>query len=686
MVLGPARFTVLGPGLIRLEYSPQQAFEDRSSFFAVQRNTGAQTFKHWTDAEGWHLETASLHLRYRADDLPFHSGNLSIQVKAAPQAHWRPGLASSGNLGGTLRTLDNCEGPLDLGDGLLSRDGWYLKDDSSTVLYDDEAEPWVSPRAPGGLDWYFFGYGLDYPSALRAMIGLSGPIPLPPYWAFGSWYSRYWPYHSHEFLEIAEQYREHGFPLDVMVVDMDWHRQGWTGYSWNRELIPDPEALLRGLHERGLRVTLNLHPHAGVGPHEDAYPGFARALGQDPADGKTVPFDVTNRAFMREYFRLLLHPLEAQGVDFWWMDWQQGTTTAMPGLDPLTWLNDLHYRDRERPGNAAFGGPASPARRGMGFSRWSGWGDHRHPVQFSGDTHSNWEVLEFLPQFTATAGNVGVAYWSHDLGGHFPSGRQVDAELYLRWLQFGALSPVMRIHSAADPLNDRRPWLYGREFEDAARRAYALRASLVPYLYGAARQCFESGLPMLRPLYLHYPDQPQAYGAGHQYLLGQDLLVAGVARPGFGPRRVVHAQVWFPEGEWYDWETLERFAGPGETLVATPMEAFPLFIRGGAPVCTQEPGRARACDLDGPLVLRVLPGPAAERELYEDDGESVDYKSGAYRKTRMATRPLPGGAQLLLLGPSLGSFRGDQRRRPWQLELPVGTKVSAAEGVIQGQT
>ncbi|HTB34147.1 MAG TPA: DUF5110 domain-containing protein, partial [bacterium] len=243
----------------------------------------------------------------------------------------------------------------------------------------------------------------------------------------------------------------------------------------------------------------------------------------------------------------------------------------------------------------------------------------------------------------------------------------------------------MRIHSASDPLNDRRPWLYGSAFEDAARRAYRLRASLVPYLYGASRQCYESGLPLLRPLYLHYPNEPKAYDAPHQYLLGQDLLVAGAARPGFGPRRVLHAQVWFPEGDWYHWETLERFTGPLETMVPTPLEGLPLFVRGGAPLCIQEAGQARACAKEGALILRVLPGPPAERELYEDDGESVDYKSGAFRKTRMATRPLGAGRQEIKLGPSRGAFRGGQGRRPWILELPLGATVSAAPGVIQGQ-
>ncbi len=299
------------------------------------------------------IQTPRLSLRYQADGQPFSAKNLSIPVlqkDGSAAIEWKPGLASKGNLGGSLRTLDEIDGPVPLGEGVLSRDGWYLRDDSKTVLYTDEAEPWVAPRRPGGdRDLYFFGYGHDLQAGLRDFVKIGGAIPLPPKFTLGSWYSRYWPYTSDEFLEIAAEYKRQGFPLDVMVLDMDWHKDGWTGYSWNKQLIPDPQSLLKKLHDQGLRVTMNLHPHDGVAAHEDAYPGFAKAMGLDPAKGERVPFDVTSKAFVANYFDRLLHPLEADGVDFWWMDWQQGSSTAIPGLDPLMWLNHLHFRDRQRP-------------------------------------------------------------------------------------------------------------------------------------------------------------------------------------------------------------------------------------------------------------------------------------------------------------------------------------------------
>jgi alpha-glucosidase (family GH31 glycosyl hydrolase) len=313
VVLGPARFSVLSPGLIRLEHQADGRFEDRASYFAVRRDHAAQAFQKQVQGQRLRLETERLVLDYRSDGQPFHAGNLSIQVKAAGAfkgASWKPGDANARNLGGTLRTLDEAEGPVDLEPGVLSRDGWFFKDDSATVLFSDR-DGWAEPRAEGaGSDAYFFAYGLDYAAALADFVSVSGPVPLPPRYAFGAWYSRYWPYTSDEFLAIADEFRQRGFPLDVMVLDMDWHQDGWTGYSWNRGLIPDPVGLLKGLHERGLATTMNLHPHDGVAKHEDAYEAFAKGMGLDPKKGERVPFDVTDPTFMRNYFEELLRPLE----------------------------------------------------------------------------------------------------------------------------------------------------------------------------------------------------------------------------------------------------------------------------------------------------------------------------------------------------------------------------------------
>ncbi len=281
-----------------------------------------------------------------------------------------------------------------------------------------------------------------------------------PRFALGNWWSRYHPYSAAEYLELMDRFAADNVPLSVAVLDMDWHLvdidpkygTGWTGYTWNRDLFPDPPAFLEELHDRGLATSLNVHPAEGVHAHEERYAEVARRMHVDPESQQPVAFDPTDRTFLQTYFEALHHPLEDEGVDFWWLDWQQGGVTRIAGLDPLWLLNHFHYLDSGRDG-----------RRPLTFSRYAGVGSHRYPVGFSGDTVISWASLDFQPYFTATASNVGYGWWSHDIGGHFFGVK--DDELATRWVQLGVYSPILRLHSSLSPFNTKEPWRFGVEAE-----------------------------------------------------------------------------------------------------------------------------------------------------------------------------------------------------------------------------
>ena len=229
-----------------------------------------------------------------------------------------------------------------------------------------------------------------------------------------------------------DRFAAEGVPLSVAVLDMDWHQvdidpkygTGWTGYSWNTELFPDPRGFLADLHARGLAVSLNVHPAEGVHAHEDrtrrSPSGSASIRRPSSRSTSTRP----TREFLQAYFEELHHPLEEDGVDFWWLDWQQGGVTRIAGLDPLWLLNHFHYLDS-----------AATGRRPLTFSRYAGVGSHRYPIGFSGDTVITWASLDFQPYFTATASNVGYGWWSHDIGGHFFGPRTTSSPT--RWVQLG---------------------------------------------------------------------------------------------------------------------------------------------------------------------------------------------------------------------------------------------------------
>ena len=430
-VSGDARITVLTSRLLRLEWAPAHQFEDHASLVVLNRRLPVPKFTVMRE-DGWlTLRTDSLQLRYKEGTGRFTEQNLQITLGHAggPGARlWHPGLMDSTNLRGTSRTLDAAKGAIDLEPGLLSRTGWTVVDDSERPLLDNGAWPWVMPRPAGERqDLYFFGYGTDHKAVLGDFVKIAGRIPMPPRFAFGAWWSKYWAYTDTGLMDLVKEFRLHAVPLDVLVVDMDWHltfdmrwsqnikdqagqKLGWTGYTWDRNLFPDPDAFMRWCEQQGLKTTLNLHPASGIQPHEEQYPAMARSMGIDPAAQQYVPFDIVNRKFADNYLTHVIHPLEDRGVDFWWLDWQQWGTTTVPGVTPTWWLNYVFFTDMERRGR----------NRPMLFHRWGGLGNHRYQIGFSGDAISVWESLAFQPYFTATAANVGFGYWSHDIGGHMP--------------------------------------------------------------------------------------------------------------------------------------------------------------------------------------------------------------------------------------------------------------------------
>jgi Glycosyl hydrolases family 31/Domain of unknown function (DUF5110) len=643
VVRGNARFTVLTVRLLRLEWSPTADFTNFATFAFPNRWVDQPPpFTVREDGEQLVIDTGALTLTYRLRSGPFTADNLSISFRDSDETRtWCPGQPETGNLRGTRRTLDFTGGDVPLEPGLVSRDGWALYDDSAGVILGSD-DGWVAARPPQSIqDWYFFGYGHAYTAALSEYTRFGGAAPLIPRYALGIWWSRFWPYSAADLEQLVAEFADHALPLDVLVVDMDWHLPGhWTGYTWNHDLFPDPEAFLAAMHARGLRVTLNLHPADGVHPHEAAYQAIARALGMADTERAPIPFHITDRRFAEQYFALLHHPLEEQGVDFWWLDWQQGESSEIAGLDPLLWLNHLHYADARRRG-----------QRPLIFSRWGGLGNHRYPIGFSGDTFGGWPTLAALPYFTATAANVGFGWWSHDIGGHFGA---VDPELFTRWVQFGAVSPCLRLHAVKHLLAERRPWAFPAHALAAIRKAFELRYRLVPYLYTMARHTHERGVALCRPMYYACPEQEAAYHAGEQYQLGDDLLAAPITAPADPDTGSATKDVWIPPGTWYRFDTAAAFEGPCWIRIGGDLDTIPLFARSGAVVPLARPALHLEDVPSDWLEIQIFPGSDGTFRLYEDDGSSEAYLRGEYEWTPLSYRAEGTAQAAVQLGPVEG--------------------------------
>lgn len=361
-IIGPHyRITLLTDKLVRFEYNAQNKFEDRPTQIVMNRDFPAVSYTVEHTADGLVVRTDRLRIVY--DEKPFSPNGLSVALVGYENAHtgnWYYGDTVH-DLKGTVRTLDAVDGDnVELGHGLISTEGYAVLDDSTSLVLQDDG--WVESRS-GGEDFYFFGYGRDYLEAIQDFYHLSGHAPMLPRYALGNWWSRFYPYTEETYLSLMERFHNENLPFSVAVIDMDWHivdidpkyGNGWTGFTWNKKLFPKPERFLSELHRRGMKVTLNVHPADGIRTYEDAYTKIAEDMGVDLESGHAVEFDPADPKFLQNYYADVLRPLEDEGVDFWWVDWQQGTHTRIAGLDPLWMLNHYGFLDNGQGRQASHG-------------------------------------------------------------------------------------------------------------------------------------------------------------------------------------------------------------------------------------------------------------------------------------------------------------------------------------------
>ncbi|KKK11914.1 hypothetical protein AOCH_004754, partial [Aspergillus ochraceoroseus] len=603
-VQGPTyRFTLLTDRLIRYEWAEHGQFEDRASTFAINQ----------------HFHMSYTKEKFSPESLGFQFNGKSMKYGTP----WRFGTPVEFNLGGTARTLDQVNGRCDMGQGVLSKAGFAVIDDSKSMLFDGNG--WVAERLPGErFDGYLFCYGRDYKAAIKAFYALSGKQPILPRYVFGNWWSRYYAYHQDEYVRLMDAFNQHRIPLSVAVVDMDWHyvsddrvpHAGWTGYTWNPSLFPDPGRFRRELNERSLKITLNDHPHSGVYPYEDAYEEMSQFLGRDPDKKNPIMFDPANPKFMEAYLGILHRRLERQACDFWWIDWQQGPYSKIPGLDPLWLLNHFQYLDSGLDGKTA-----------LVFSRFAGPGSHRYPVGFSGDTIVSWASLAFQPEFTATASNIGYGWWSHDIGGHIFGGR--DDELFARWVQLGVFSPIMRLHSTTSHWMSKEPWLYGQECDSVVSTYMRFRHRLIPYLYTHNVISSVEDEPLVQPLYWRYPYHKEAYEFPNQYFFGQKLMVAPIVQPRDPRTHLASVQAWLPPDKRYvDIFTGTVYDGDRELTFFRPLEGYPVLAHEGSIITLDDDctGVQNGCFNPDVMQVLVVVGADGQACTVEDPRDSKSQK------------------------------------------------------------
>ncbi len=520
---------------------------------------------------------------------------------------------------------------------LVSTDGWALYVHQPLGSFDLSSAPARFTPPPGAalpLD-IFIVEAQDPVAIMGEWARLTGRPELPPLWSFGYHQSHRTLSGPGEVLWVARTFREKRLPCDSLIyLGTGFTPSGWNTrngeFDWNPKVFPDPQAMLDQLHALHYHVVLHvvLEGRRLIGSVGDPCPDPPATTGS----GQNWPDEQRVGCYWPIHRKVF-----QQGIDGWWPD--QGD-----GLDAASRLARIRmYWDGTqllRPGQRPF----ALHRNGYaGMARYAAF-------LWSGDVYSTWETLRTHVAVAINTGLSGIPWWGTDIGGFVPT-PEYTGELHVRWFQFGAFCTLFRAHGRTWHL--RLPWgwntgelghdeianytggagnpppeeLHNAQVEPICRKYLELRYRLLPYLYTAARETHDTGMPVMRALWLHYPDDPAAAARADEYLWGRDLLVAPVLEKG-----VTRRTVWLPAGEWYDFWTSERLAGGREVVRPVDLQTTPLFVRAGA-ILPLGPVRQYTSEpVDEPLTLMVHPGQDGQASVYEDDGLTLDYqKDGGMR-------------------------------------------------------
>ncbi|MCI0692396.1 DUF5110 domain-containing protein, partial [candidate division KSB1 bacterium] len=530
-----------------------------------------------------------------------------------------------------------------------------------------------SYRADGGEMIFYFIYGPDLKSILKNYTALTGRQPLPPRWALGYLQSKFGYRNETQARQIVETMRRKKIPCDALILDLYWYGglQGMGNMNWEAATWPNPRQMMQDFSASGVKTILITEPHIVMTSskydvaHANNYFG-TDANGQPSVipnffAGPASLLDMTNPA-AQAWWWSLHEPLISQGVSGWWTNLGEpelhppdmrrhiGSAAKVHNIFSLLWSKILFdgyasFRPQERLFNLTRAGFAGMQKYGA--------------LPWSGDVRSTFIGLTVQIPMMLGMSMSGVAYQHSDLSGFTGN---PSSELYVRWMQLGAFSPIARAHGADDS-HQTEPWAYGPVAEAIVKRYLQLRYRLLPYSYTMAHENHTTGIPLARPLVLEYPDDPNVHNLGHEYLWGADFLVAPVTQAG-----ATSWSVYLPEGQWVDYWTDRIYSG-GTTINAdAPLETLPLLVKKGAIVPLQNVmNYTDEFPLDT-LTLAIYPAQRSSFTLYEDDGKTTAYRTGAFARTTFICDVQP-QAVTVNISRSSGDYAGKPSHRVYFSEV-----------------
>ena len=525
---------------------------------------------------------------------------------------------------------------------LIGTEGWGMYIHQPLGAFDlTGAEGTLTPSGDGLPLELFVTASADPKVILGEYARITGHAELPALWTFGYMQSHRTLSGPDDVMSVARTFREKQLPCDTLIyLGTEFTPSGWNTrngeFTWKKENFPEPKKMIDALHAQHFHVVLHsvIEGRRMFGTvHDVCTPDQAVPSGRT-ADDKW-PDDRAVPCYWPYH-----KPVYDLGIDGWWPD--QGDGLDAPSRLArirMYWEGPQLWRPNERP--FALHRNGAPGMQRYGAFLWSG------------DVYSTWETLKTHVPVAVNTSLSGIPFWGTDIGGFVPT-PEYTGELHVRWFQFGAFCPLFRAHGRTWHL--RLPWgwntgsvgpsetrgytggagepdvseLHNAAVEPILKKYLELRYRMLPYTYTVARECCDTGLPMMRALWLHYPDDPQALARSDQYLWGRDILVSPVVEKSAGSRRL-----YLPRGSWFDLWTEDKVAGGREIDRAVDLATMPLHVRAGA-ILPLAPIKQYVDEpIDGPLAVVVYPGADGAFTLYEDDGKTFDYRRGAWMGVEM---------------------------------------------------
>ncbi len=613
------RITVLSERLVRLEYSENGTFFDNLSTLVVNRNFPKVNFTKEEDDKYIVITTSYFKLQY-AKGKPFigpkYAPDANLQIKLVnTDKIWYFNHPEARNYLGSAVSLDENSANTKLRKGLYSTDGFTSINDNSLNI---ESDGYIS-QSTKRIDTYVFLYRRDFGLCLKDYFTLTGYPAIIPRYALGIWWNRDKIYSDEDLKTLVKTFKRYKIPLSVLLLSEFWHYKDKsdynkykTGFTFNKELFKNPKELVDYLHSEFVRVGLNIDPREGIMSHEDNYKAFCEKL--NVIDGKTIPFNVLNKDIINLYFEKLITPLNNYGVDFYWLDYYNPKNVLTTEI-----LNYYHKEFSDSDIN----------KRRMILSRNPLTSAHKYPVHYSGETTVGWDTLTYLPTFNASASNIGLSWWSHDVGG-FKDGIE-DSELYIRYIEFATFSPIFRFSAKRGHYYKREPWSWDIKTQYVVRDYCTLRHRLIPYIYSEGYKYSKTGLPLVQPVYYSYPEIYDEPVYKTEYTFGGELFIAPITHPKDTVMNRAIKKIYLPKGTWYEFKTGKKFPGNIRYITFYKDEDYPVFARSGAiiPLANLE---ENLNNINPPrsMEIHVFPGKSNIYKLYEDDGYSRLHEQGYY--------------------------------------------------------